>query len=144
MSVCLPAIGQGKLRTTQLLTCYKTLYKHRKTDVLPTFPYYLVCRLRRGSGERGCEDTSRSGRRARRPPAPPAFPVSRENRKALLLSYFGVTTGDNHDKIVSLTKNGSYMKVLSERQDTSDGTGISCLGDCFNACDIRQPGTRIR
>src|SRR6266568_850550 len=34
MCVCLPAIGQGKLRTTQLLTCYKTLYKHVRTDVL--------------------------------------------------------------------------------------------------------------
>src|SRR6266567_8305210 len=47
------------------------------------FLCYLFCRLRRRSGERGCEDTSRSGRRARRPPAPPAFPASRENRKAL-------------------------------------------------------------
>src|SRR6266568_1786155 len=36
---------------------------------------FRFCRLRRQEEKRGCEDTSRSGRRARRPPAPPAFPV---------------------------------------------------------------------
>src|SRR5947209_12850089 len=41
------------------------------------FVVFLFCRLRRRSGERGCEDTSRSGRRAGRPPAPPGFLASR-------------------------------------------------------------------
>ena len=45
-------------------------------------PYSLFCRLRRHGRERGCEDTSRSSRRASCPPAPPAFPSSRVNQKA--------------------------------------------------------------
>src|SRR2546423_99029 len=43
---------------------------------LSVFLFSLFCRLRRRSGVRGCEDTSRSGRRARRPPAPPALTTS--------------------------------------------------------------------
>src|SRR2546423_941449 len=41
--------------------------------------FSLFCRLWRRSGVRGCEDTSRSGRRARRPPAPPALTTSLED-----------------------------------------------------------------
>src|ERR1700680_1051274 len=50
------------------------------------YPNCLFCRLRRQEEKKGCEDTSRSGRRARRPPAPPAFPSLRENQKALRFS----------------------------------------------------------
>jgi hypothetical protein len=46
-----------------------------------------------------------------------------------------VATVNNHDKMVSLKKT-FVMRVLSERQDTNDGTGISCLGHRFNASYI--------
>src|SRR5437868_2913570 len=77
------------------LTRTQNTHKHVEKDELrrsrnvyeriaSTVSVFLFCRLWRRSGERGCEDTSRSGRRAGRPPAPPAFPASRESGESTI------------------------------------------------------------
>jgi hypothetical protein len=52
-------------------------------------------------------------------------------KKTLTFVLAQVTKNRNHDKIVAPEKEKA-MRVTSERQDASDGTGITCLNNSLN------------